>query len=230
MKKYATKLNNLYVRHFLKPQFKYLGRGGAYFKPRYIKVFGNCVSIGDYPTLIGAPDAILQFTSWNIGENIGEISIGKYSLITPGVRIMAAEKIQIGDACMIAHGAYISDADWHGIYDRAQPVGKTEPVILKDNVWIGDSAIICKGVTIGKNSIIGAGAVVTKDVPDNSIYAGNPAKLVKKLDQDSFISRKDFFNDPIKLAKDFDALDRYNLKNNSIFNWIKSIVKPDNTH
>ena len=110
---------------------------------------------------------------------------------------MAAEKIQIGDACMIAHGAYISDADWHGIYDRAQPVGKTEPVILKDNVWIGDSAIICKGVTIGKNSIIGAGAVVTKDVPDNSIYAGNPAKLVKKLDQDSFISRKDFFNDQI---------------------------------
>tara|TARA_B100000085_G_scaffold147730_1_gene134471 strand:- start:289 stop:831 length:543 start_codon:yes stop_codon:yes gene_type:complete len=180
--------------------------------------------------LIGAPDAILQFTSWNIGENVGEISIGKYSLITPGVRIMAAEKIKIGDACMIAHGAYISDADWHGIYDRAQPVGKTEPVILKDNVWIGDSAIICKGVTIGKNSIIGAGAVVTKDVPDNSIYAGNPAKLVKKLDQDSFISRKDFFNDPIKLAKDFDALDRYNLKNNSIFNWVKSIVKPDNTH
>ena len=143
---------------------------------------------------------------------------------------MAAEKIQIGDACMIAHGAYISDADWHGIYDRAQPVGKTEPVILEDNVWIGDSAIICKGVTIGKNSIIGAGAVVTKDVPDNSIYAGNPAKLVKKLDQDSFTSRKDFFNDPIKLAKDFDALDRYNLKNNSIFNWVKSIIKPDTTH
>ena len=64
---------------------------------------------------------------------------------------------------MIAHGAYISDADWHGIYDRAEPVGKTKPIKFEDNVWIGDSAIICKGVTIGKNSIIGAGAVVTKD-------------------------------------------------------------------
>ena len=54
---------------------------------------------------------------------------------------------------MIAHGAYISDADWHGIYDRAEPVGKTKPIKFEDNVWIGDSAIICKGVTIGKNSI-----------------------------------------------------------------------------
>ena len=86
---------------------------------------------------------------------------------------MAAEKIEIGDACMIAHGTYISDADWHGIYDRAEPVGTTKPINIKENVWIGDSAIICKGVTIGKNSIIGAGSVVTKDVPKNCIYAGN---------------------------------------------------------
>jgi len=218
------------VKHYLRPQFKQLGRGGAFFKPQYLKLFGSHISVDDFPTIIGARDANVQLTSWNIGDWNGELKIGKYCLITPGVRIMAAESIEIGDACMFAHGAYISDADWHGIYDRSEPVGNTKPIILKDNVWIGDSAIVCKGVTIGKNSIIGAGAVVTKDVPENSIYAGNPAKLVKKLDQDSFISRKDFFNDPIKLAKDFDALDRYNLKNNSIFNWVKSIVKPDNTH
>ena len=72
-----------------------MGKGGAYFKPRYIKVFGNSVHIDDYPTLIGASDANIQFTSWNIGDNQGEIIIGKYSLITPGVRIMAAEKIEI---------------------------------------------------------------------------------------------------------------------------------------
>ena len=179
-KKFSTKVNKIYVNHFLKPQFKYLGKGGAYFKPSYIKVFGNSVHIDDYPTLIGASDANIQFTSWNIGDNQGEIIIGKYSLITPGVRIMAAEKIEIGDACMIAHGAYISDADWHGIYDRAEPVGKTKPINIKENVWIGDSAIICKGVTIGKNSIIGAGSVVTKDVPENCIYAGNPAKFIRK--------------------------------------------------
>ena len=63
-------------------------------------------------SLIGSKDANIQFTSWNIADHQGEIIIGKYSLITPGVRIMAAEKIEIGDACMIAHGVYISDADW----------------------------------------------------------------------------------------------------------------------
>jgi acetyltransferase-like isoleucine patch superfamily enzyme len=207
-----------------------LGKGGAYFKPRYINVFGKNVSIDDYPTLIGAQDAYIQFTSWNIGENEGIISIGKYCLITPGVRIMAAERIEIGDACMIAHGAYISDADWHGIYDRAEPVGNTKPIVFEDNVWIGDSAIICKGVTIGKNSIIGAGAVVTKDVPSNCIYAGNPAKLVKTLEDKDFTTRKDFFNNPKKLAYDFDMLDKYTLGNNTFFNWLKSIINPDNTH
>ena len=143
---------------------------------------------------------------------------------------MAAEKIEIGDACMIAHGAYISDADWHGIYDRAEPVGKTKPIILEDNVWIGDSAIICKGVTIGANSIIGAGAVVTKNVPANSVYAGNPARLVKKLDDDGFVTRKDFYKDPKKLAHDFDMLDKYTLGENTFFNWIKSLINPDESH
>ena len=193
-------------------------------------MFGNNIYVDDFPTLIGASDANIQLTSWNIGEYKGEISIGKYSLITPGVRIMSAEKIEIGDACMIAHGAYISDADWHGIYDRAQPVGKTKPINIKDNVWIGDSAIVCKGVTIGKNSIIGAGAVVTKDVPENCIYAGNPAKFIKKLDAKEFNTRKDFFRDPKKLAYDFDMLDKYTLKDNSFINWIKSLINPDQNH
>lgn len=143
---------------------------------------------------------------------------------------MAAESIVIGDACMIAHGVYISDADWHGIYDRAEPVGNTKPVVLEDNVWIGDSAIICKGVTIGENSIIGAGAVVTKNVPPNSIFAGNPAKLVKTLENKEFNTRANFLEDPIKLAKDFDSLDRYSLSDNTLLNWIKSIVLPDENH
>jgi acetyltransferase-like isoleucine patch superfamily enzyme len=143
---------------------------------------------------------------------------------------MAAESIIIGDACMIAHGVYISDADWHGIYDRAEPVGNTKPVILEDNVWIGDSAIICKGVTIGKNSIIGAGSVVTKNVPTNSIFAGNPAKLVKSLEDKEFNTRANFLENPKKLAKDFDSLDRHSLRDNTFLNWIKSVFLPDDSH
>ena len=230
LKKFSIKLINVYVDRFLRPQFSYLGKGGAFFKPRFIKAFGTNISVSDYPTLIGAPDAHIQFTAWNVGGWDGSIEIGKYSLITPGVRIMAAKKITIGDSCMIAHGAYISDADWHGIYDRAEPVGNAKPVVFEDNVWIGDSAIICKGITIGKNSIVGAGAVVTKDVPPNSIFAGNPAKLVKTLDDVDFNTRANFLENPLQLAKDFDVLDKYTLGKNTFFGWIKSLITPDKTN
>ena len=56
------------------------------------------------------------------------------------------------------------------------------PVTLGNNVWIGDGAKVCKGVTIGDNSVIGAGSIVTSDIPANSIAAGNPARVIKPLD------------------------------------------------
>jgi acetyltransferase-like isoleucine patch superfamily enzyme len=59
--------------------------------------------------------------------------------------------------------------------------------VLERGAWIGDSAIVCKGVRVGENSIVGAGAVVTKDVPPNVIVAGNPARVVKKLDPKKII-------------------------------------------
>ena len=89
----------------------------------------------------------------------GRIRIGNYCLICPGVRIGSADEIRVGDNCMIASNAYITDSDWHDIYNRIS-IGKTAPIRIENNVWIGDSAIVCKGVTIGENSIIGAGAVV----------------------------------------------------------------------
>ena len=199
--------------------------------PQHLKIFGNNISIGDYATLITAPDKRIDLSTWETDKINGEINLGAYILISPGTSIRSAKKITIGESTMIASDVTITDSDWHGIYDRSEPVGNTKPVVLKDNVWIGDSAIVCKGVTIGENSIIGAGAVVTKDVPPNSIFAGNPAKLVKTLDEkkDS-ISRKDFFKDPKKLAADFDALDKYSLNKNTFFGWIQSIFWPDNTH
>ena len=112
------------------------------------------------------------------GENAGRIQIGDYCLICPGVRIGAAEAIVIEDNCMIASNAYIADADWHDVYNRIS-AGRAAPVHIGKNAWIGDSAIVCKGVTIGENSIIGAGSVVTGAIPANTIAAGNPARSSK---------------------------------------------------
>jgi len=195
-----------------------------------INIFGNNISVGDYATLITAPDKRIDLSTWETDKINGEIDLGKYILISPGTSIRSAKKIIIGESTMIASDVTITDSDWHGIYDRTDYVATPKEVVIEDNVWIGDSAIICKGVTIGKNSIIGAGAVVTKDVPKNCVFAGNPAKLVKSLDQGEFNTRKDFFKDPKKLAYDFDMLDSYSLQNNTFINWLKSIIFPNNTH
>ena len=153
---------------------------------RYFDIYGKNISIDDYPTMVASPDNYIHLTTWSLEDHQGEISIGKYCLLTPGVRIASASKISIGDGCMFANSAYISDSDWHGIYDRALPVGKSEDVVLEDNVWIGDGAIVSKGVTIGKNSIVGARSVVIKDVPENATMVGIPAKAVKLENKGNF--------------------------------------------
>ena len=167
-------------------------------------------------------------TTWNADKHDGKIQAGKFCLFSPGVRISAATSIKIGDSCMFANGAYISDSDWHGIYDRALPVGKSSQVVLEDNVWIGDSAIVNKGVTIGKNSIVGAGSVVVKDVPKNVIVAGNPAKIVKELDEnEKIISREDMFSSPQELDALYLKIDQISLKENSFLGWLKSKFLPN---
>ena len=184
--------------------------------------------MGDFSTFITSPDAHIHLTTWHADRHKGKIEVGDYCLFSPGVRISSATSIKIGNSCMFANGAYISDSDWHGIYDRALPVGNSIPVVLKDNVWIGDGAIVNKGVTIGKNSIVGSGSVVVKDVPDNVVVAGNPAKIVKELEKDKkMISRAEMFSTPEELDDLYLEIDRISLKKNSFFGWVKSKVLPN---
>jgi serine acetyltransferase len=127
---------------------------------------------------------------------------------------------------MLASGAYITDADWHDIYNRVA-IGKTAPVRIEKNVWIGDSAIVCKGVTIGENSIIGAGSIVVDSVPANTIAAGNPARVVKELDpREKITTRAHFYSNPAKLFKDFDQFDRDMLQHNTLRGWLRHLLFP----
>ncbi len=226
LKKLDQRIQHFYAKRFLRPQFDRLGRGGIFIKPWYVEVFGPRVSLGDFPTVVGAPDARIRLSVWPRQEGEGKIVIGDYALLCPGVRISSAAEVRIEDNCMIASHAYITDSDWHGIYDRVSP-GQGKPVHIEENVWIGDSAILCKGVHVGKNSIIGAGAVVAHDIPENVIAAGNPAEVIRELDRAAqFKKRAEWYADPGKLFSDLDAIDREMLRQNTLFGWLRHLVSP----
>jgi len=194
--------------------------------PQHLKIFGENISIGDYATLICSSNKKIDISTWQTDKLNGSISLGNYILISPGTSIRSAERIDIGDSTMIASDVVITDSDWHGIYDRTDYVATPKPVKIHKNVWIGERSIILKGTQIGENSIIGAGSVVHGDIPPNSVYAGNPAKEVKKLDEGSFVTREELFNDSSTYLQDLNIIEENMLGNNSFFGWIKSMFWP----
>ncbi len=226
VRKAILRIEEIYTRHFLRPQFKFLGRGFSFVKPWYVEVFGGPVSLGHYANVIASSDAKVRLAVWTDQKEQNGIQIGDYSLICPGVRIGAAKSITLGNSCMIANGAYITDSDWHDAYNRVV-MGEPAPVTIKDNVWIGDHATICKGVVIGENSIIGAGAVVTENIPANTIAAGNPAKIVKRLDPDTTIkTRAEWYANPTQLFQTIDREAKHILKRNSVLHWLRFMLFP----
>jgi len=118
-----------------------------------------------------------------------KLIIGNNVQINDYVHLACGQSLIIEDDVLIASKVYISDIN-HGNYsgeNQSFPEEKaknrkifSKTVKICENVWIGENAIILPGVEIGKNSIIGAGSVVTKNVPENCIVAGNPAKIIKK--------------------------------------------------
>ncbi|MBF0452586.1 MAG: acyltransferase [Candidatus Magnetomorum sp.] len=203
-----------------------LGKRPMIINPWYIELFGGPIEIGDYVNIFSASDARTKLLVWSEREGQGGISIGNCCLMSPGVRIISAANIRVGNDCMFARNVSIADSDWHDVYDRVA-LGKCEPVIIKDNVWVCESAIICKGVTIGENSVVGAGSVVVRDIPANCIAAGNPAKKVKALDPGRTINKRtDWYLHPQKLFADVDQVDRECLQNNSFAHWLRVALCP----
>jgi acetyltransferase-like isoleucine patch superfamily enzyme len=123
-------------------------------------------------------------------DNFKKLIIGKNCKLGDNVHIVANEKVEIGDNCLMASKIFISDTN-HGDYSNTNIASSpdippddrplyTKPVHIGNNVWIGENVCVLLGVKIGDACIIGANSVVNKDVPNNCIVAGVPAKVIKK--------------------------------------------------
>lgn len=113
-------------------------------------------------------------------ESPTTISIGSNSSIMAQCTIFGGDGVNIGNNVQISANCVIS-ATTHPLEKDKRSIQINKKVIICDNVWIGMSALILPGVTIGKNSIVGAGSVVTKNVPADQIWIGNPAKFYKEV-------------------------------------------------
>ena len=102
-----------------------------------------------------------------------------------GTTLVAATRIAIGDRVLVGGNASIVDFDFHPLTPegRAEAInaGAAAPIVIEDDVFVGMEALILKGVTIGEGAVVGAGAVVTQDVPPRTVVAGNPATVVRTL-------------------------------------------------
>lgn len=153
----------------------------------------RCTIVGRLARLVGRP-RIYNNGTMVIGERVlihsttvpielttvngGILEIGDRTFINYGVSISAFQLVRIGRRCLIGTYVNILDNNWHDVVDRTI-IPPSQPVILEDNVWLGNRVIVLPGVTIGHDAVIGAGAVVTKDIPPRSVAVGNPARVVR---------------------------------------------------
>ncbi len=221
-------LRRQYTNWYVVPQFDSVGTGLEIIGPRGLEVYGPDIHLGDNVHMQTAKGQMSRLCTWPDGKGgNGRIDIGSHCLLTPGLQMVSAAHITIGDNVMIASRVYISDADWHDVYDRLDSPGATAPVVLGDNVWLGEGVKVCKGVTIGENSVIGAGSVVASDIPANVIAAGNPAREIKKLDPSRPLTKREtMFEDRETYDKTMAYLHYLNHKDNSYLSWLRHLIRP----
>lgn len=125
---------------------------GAHVKPPLFVDYGTYITIGDG-----------TFVNYNLTAlDVAPITIGRDCQIGPNVQLLTPT---------------------HPVdpQPRRDKLEAAEPIVIEDNVWLGGGAIVLPGVTIGENSVIGAGAVVTRDIPANSVAVGNPARVIRSI-------------------------------------------------
>lgn len=208
------------IRKLLKPLLKYkkfrqVSRNAVLKGTRYVFEDGAYVALIDgskKEDIILGNNIILKGRL--ASQHGGKISIGDNVGIWPHSSVQSVNSVTIGNNCRISSNTIITDNNNHPTHPlftqyRASHIEDTDaclwkhaqsaPVKIGNNCWIGQNVRIQKGVTIGDNCIIAANSVVTKNVPDNCIAAGNPAKIVKTdIDKLPLPTTSEKFNEWVK--------------------------------
>ena len=143
------------------------------------------INIGSTVIGVWPSPYLLSDTCYIEARSLGaEVSIGNGTSLSNGATVIADKtKVVIGDRCLIGARLFICDSDFHGLdlESRTNGIYQCSPVTVGDDVFIGQDVKILKGVSIGDGAVIGSGSIVTKDVENHSIYAGNPARFIRSL-------------------------------------------------
>jgi galactoside O-acetyltransferase len=141
--------------------------------------FGKNVQIG----VMASPNFYSHYAYLEVRNPQCEISIGDNVSISNAFSAIAFSSITIKKDVLIGLNCSIIDTDGHNLdSDKRNSYDiRAEAVLIEQNVFIGDNVTILKGVTIGRNSVIGNGSIVTKNIPENVIAAGNPARVIRNL-------------------------------------------------
>lgn len=162
-----------YIR-LLAPLYQHRGRGS--------KIYGSVrMDTPPYRRFFLGDHSVIE-SYCCINNAVGDVVIGDYTRI--GIHNTIIGPVCIGSHVNLAQGITVTALN-HNFEDKEKRIDEqgitTKPIIIGDDVWIGANAVILPGVTIGKHCVVAAGAVVTKDVPDNTIVGGVPAKEIKKI-------------------------------------------------
>ena len=146
-------------------------------------MLGPCAASSD-GTIEAGDGLTIRSRKYNMVEiscaRNARLSFGRNVFLNQGVRIACSREISIGDNALLGDETVILDNDYHGVADSPT---KAAPVRIESDVWLGTRVIVLRGVTIGRGSVVGAGAVVTRSIPPYTFAAGVPAQVIESLPQ-----------------------------------------------
>ena len=158
---------------------------GTIIRPPYTIVSADRIFIGDGTTI--GPNALLSIISEHLGQRYDPaLRIGDRCSIGQNFVVGCIDEVTIGNAVLISSNVFIGDCI-HGFQDPrapivSQPLEKRGAALIEDGAFLGINAVILPGVRVGRNAVVGAGSVVTRDVAAHTVVAGNPARVIRRFD------------------------------------------------